>query len=221
MIPAGRTLITQEDVAALYGMSLRTAQRADPPPWERPEHPRQVNPVRGQRGHRRLWDAEQATAYAHGKPVPELPPLGSPEDLLDRAEAAEEAEMSTATWLRYESAERKRDREPGERPLVPPPDQVFGGEPFWYRRTVEAYRADRADPDRPRGGGRPQGTPEKVPRAELATRTAELLLERDEDGQPLSTSEIARRLGVHYRTALRHVTAAREQNQVAPDQHRT
>ena len=220
MIPAGRTLITQEDVAALHGMTLRTAQRANPVPWERPGHPAPVNPARG-KTHRKLWDEEQAAAFARGEPVPELPELGDPRDLLDRPEAAQEAGMSTATWTRYESMERQRTRDEGERPLVPPADAEFGGVPFWYRATVDSYRAGRADPERKRGGGRPPGSTESVPRAELAARVAELLDERTDDGKPLSTPDIAQRLGINYRTALRHVTAARERNPVAPDQHRT
>ncbi|WP_326950244.1 hypothetical protein OG439_16540 [Amycolatopsis sp. NBC_01307] len=220
MIPAGRTLITQDDVAALHGMSLRTARRANPAPWDRPGHPAPVNPERG-KTHRKLWDAEQAAAFARGEPVPELPALGDPHDLLDRPEAAQEAGMSTATWSRYESMERQKTRSDGERPLVPAADEEFGGVPFWYRATIETYRAGRADPDRKRGGGRPAGRTEQVPRAELAARVAELLNERDENGEPLSTPEIARRLGVNYRTALRHVTAARERTPVAPDQDRT
>lgn len=220
MIPAGRTLITQDDVAALHGMSLRTAQRADPAPWDRPGHPAMVNPERG-RTHRKLWDAEQAAAFAHGEPVPELPSLGDPHDLLDRPEAAEAAGMSTATWTRYESMERQKTRADGEQPLVPAADEVFAGVPFWYRATVETYRDDRANPLRKRGGGRPAGRTDQLPRAETAARVAELLAERTENGEPLSTPEIARRLGVNYRTALRHVTAARKGNPVAPDQDRT
>ncbi|GAA4527510.1 hypothetical protein [Amycolatopsis samaneae] len=225
MIPAGRTLITQEDIAALYDMSLRTAQRADPPPWNRPGHPAPVNADRG-KTHRKLWDAEQAKAFALGKAVPELPTVpeppekGHPEDMLDRPEAAKAAGLSTATWSRYESMERQRTRAEGEHRLVPEPNREFGGEPFWFRRTVETYRAERADPDRKRGGGRPAGTTEKTPRGELAARVAELLNEQP-DGEPLSTPEIARRLGVNYRTAQRHVKAHREQNSVASDQHRT
>ena len=209
MIPAGRTLITQEDVAALHGMSLRTAQRAEPAPWDRPGHPAPVNPLRG-KTHRKLWDAEQAGAFARGESVPELPELGDPADLLDRPEAAEEAGMTTATWSSYESMERKRTRAEGERPLVPPPDEEYGGVPFWYRHTVETYRTERADPARKHSGGRPAGSTDKAPRRELAARVAELLTER-EDGQPLSIADIARRLGVHYATAHRYVTAARKE----------
>jgi hypothetical protein len=220
VIPAGRRLITQQDIATLHGMSLRTAQRANPAPWERPGHPAPVNPERG-KTHRRLWDAEQAAAFARGEPVPELPELGHPQDLLDRPEAAEAAGMSTATWSRYESMERQRTRTEGERPLVPAPDEEFGGVPFWYRATIESYRAGRADPERKRGGGRPAGRTERIPRADLPARVAELMKERTENGEPLSTPEIARRLGVNYRTALRHVNAVREQNPVAPDQGRT
>jgi hypothetical protein len=220
VIPAGRTLITQEEIAELHGMSLRTARRAEPPPWDHPRHPAQVNPARG-RTHRRLWDSEQATAFARGEPVPELPALGSPGDLLDRVEAAEAAGLSVATWTRYESMERDRTRAEGERPLVPPADEEHGGVPFWHRSTVEAYRADRAEPGRKQPGGRPAGATEAVPRAELPARVAELVAERGDDGQPLSVAEIARRLGVHYTTAHKYVTAAREQNPLAPDQHRT
>ncbi|WET76882.1 hypothetical protein P3102_22525 [Amycolatopsis sp. QT-25] len=190
-------------------MSLRTARRADPPPWDQPGHPEQVNPVRG-RTHRKLWDAEQAAAFARGEPVPVLPALGNPGDLLDRVEAAEAAGITPATWLRYESAERERSRAEGERPLVPAPDEEHGGVPFWHRSTVETYRAEREQPERRHSGGRPAGATDKAPRGELAARVAELLTETGDDGLPLTVAEIARRLGVHYTTAHKYVSAARD-----------
>ncbi|MDT8910907.1 hypothetical protein [Amycolatopsis sp. PS_44_ISF1] len=201
-------------------MTLRTAQRADPAPWDQPGHPAQLNPSRG-KTHRRLWDAEQAEAFARGEPVPALPPLGDPRDLLDRPEAAHKAGMSTSTWSKYEGLERHRTRAEGERPLVPAPDEEHGGVPFWYRATVETYRASRADPVGNRAGGRPAGRTDTVPQKELAARIAELQDKRTDDGKPLSVPEIAQRLGVHYRTALRYVTAARNANPVAPEQDRT
>lgn len=221
MIPAGSKLVTQQDIAELHGLSIHQARRAAPPPWAQSKHPKPLTTGKPTRARPMLWDAEQAAAYALGKPVPALPELGHPKDLLDRDEAASLAGLTSATWLRYENAEQGRTREPDDSPLVPPADETHAGMPFWYRRTVETYRDERAQAGRKRGGGRPAGTSETTPRAELAARVAELAAERDDNGNLLSIADIARRLGVHYTTAHKHVTAAREQNPVAPDQQRT
>lgn len=203
MIPAGRAAVDIAGLAALRGISLAAARKARP--WNDPGHPAPLTRGRPRRGHPRLWDEVQAAAYARGEPVPALPEPGDPLDLLDLAEAAELAEMDPATWSRYENIERSRTRESGQPPLVPPLDEIVCGTPHWYRRTVEQYRDDRAARASAPRGGRPQGSTERIPRAELAARVAELVADAGEQGEKPNIAAIARELGINYKTAHNHV----------------
>lgn len=187
MIPAGRRAVDRAGVAELHGLTWRQAQRHRP--WAEPGHPAPIT-----RGKPALWDRDQAAAHARGEQVPALPETVDPGDLLDRWEAAELAGVDPVAWERDHYRER-----------VPAPDAQACGVLHWYRRTVEVYRADRATPKR--GGGRPPGRSETRPRAEIAERVQKLLDETEHSGEPISVAEVARRVGIHYTTAHRHVTA--------------
>lgn len=203
MIPAGHAAVDIAGIAELHGLTLRQARTRRP--WSQPGHPSPLTRGRPARGRPQLWDRDQAAAYARGEPIPPLPSPGDPLDLLDVTEAAELVGLTVATWTRYETYERARTRPPDEQPIVPPPDTTVCDVAHWHRRTVESYRDDRAARAGTSRGGRPAGTTEHIPRAELGPRVAELLDQARRDGETLTTAEIARQLGVSYRAALTHV----------------
>lgn len=206
MIPAGRSAIDREGLAELHGLSIHQAKRVGAP-WSKPGHPEPLTQGRPGRGRPLLWDYEQASAYAHGEPIPPLPEPGDPHDLLDTVEAAEAAGLSVETWNRYVRYERSHTRAPEQRPLAPPPDEVVHGTPHWYRKTIDAYNADRAESPERHPGGRPPGASDSMARADVAARIAELVAEAKANGEKPVVADIARRAGVHYTTAHRHIHA--------------
>jgi DNA-binding transcriptional ArsR family regulator len=177
-------------IAALRGLSIHQARRRKPPPWAEPGHPAPLTTGKPAPGRPQLWDRDQAAAYARGKPIPALPEPGHPDDLLDDAEAAKLAGLTPQTWARYRRA--------GRLPAINA--EVCGAE-HWTRRTVEQYKTDREQRAEAPRGGRPPGSTETLPRAEIEPRVQELL-----DSGETNVAEIARQLGVHYSTALGHVT---------------
>lgn len=185
MIRAGRDVVDRATIAALAGMSPSVAAKKKP--WAAAGHPEPITTYRPANGRPQMWDKEQAEAFAAGQDVPQLPAHDSPEDLLDRFEAAELAGMTAAAW---ESA-YQHDRIPSDTEKL--------GVPLWYRRTVEAIR------DNPPSRGRPPGTPGRRHRdsEELEQRIRELL---NEPGPQLSDPDIAQRLGVHVNTVFQHRT---------------
>ncbi|MET9610866.1 hypothetical protein ABZZ17_38255 [Streptomyces sp. NPDC006512] len=77
MIPHGRPTLTEDDLAALAGTSLKTWRRNEAATFR--AHVPLIRP--GDRP--RLYDREQALAHLNGHPLPPLPDLGEqPEDLL-------------------------------------------------------------------------------------------------------------------------------------------
>lgn len=205
MIPAGRTAVDLAGIAELHGLSLPTARKERP--WNKEGHPAPIAPSSGRprRGHPRLWDREQAAAFAQGRPIPALPEPGDPLDLLDLVEAAELAGMKPATWDRYDNREQTLTRPEGEPPLVPPPDETVCDVAHWYRRTVEHYRADREARARAPRGGRPRGSPDRMSRSKIAGRVAELVDQARQRGETPNVAAIARDLGIAYTTAHTHV----------------
>lgn len=208
MIPAGRTAIDQSGIAELHGLSIHQARRARP--WAAPGHPAPLTRGKPRRGHPQLWDRDQAAAYAadpHG-PIPDLPGTPHPDDLLDAAEAAELLGIATSTWTYYGLREQQRGQS-GAAVLAPEPDAEVSGTPHWLRRTIEKHQRDRAHRANAPRGGRPAGARSGAPSGEIAARVAELLQQAAHDGETPSVAEVARRLGVHYTTALKHVQALR------------
>lgn len=230
MIPAGRHAVDQRGIAALHGLSVHQARRSRP--WAAHGHPAPLTRGRPRRGHPQLWDYEQAAAYAADPeaPVPVLPEPGHPDDLLDKEEAAELAGIEPAAWYFYGWLDRSRseDRDPQRRQLtepgvgqpselVPAPDEEVCGTPHWYRRTVDAYSAERERRAGAPRGGRPAGSTDGVARGEITTRVAELLAHADQTGEAVSVAEVARRLGVNYSTAHKHVRRLRGNSDAGGD----
>ncbi|MFE7665113.1 DNA-binding protein [Streptomyces celluloflavus] len=97
MIPEGRPVTTEAEIAAAAGMSLTTWRRREAPTFRARLKP--VNP-----GDRlRLYDQAQATAYANGEPIPARPTGKKPHpgDLLNTTEAAAELDVEPSTVRGY------------------------------------------------------------------------------------------------------------------------
>jgi hypothetical protein len=195
VIRAGQDVTDRAGIAQLHGMTWRQARRAQP--WAAPGHPNPITTDRPTHGRPQLWDLAQATAFANGQPIPALPQGAQPLDLLDRFAAAEAAGVNPATWA--------SDTYDGR---VPEPDKAIHGGSWWYRQTVENYREQRAYPQQPSQQlGRPTGRAEAVPRGQIRAQVAALVAQFDDADQRINIADIARRLGIHYTTALHHVHA--------------
>ncbi|WP_394614513.1 hypothetical protein JNUCC0626_32160 [Lentzea sp. JNUCC 0626] len=189
MIRAGRDVIDRAGIAALVGMSSSVAAKRKP--WAVPGHPEPVTAYRPANGRPAMWDKLQATKFAEGKRVPDLPTHDSPSDLLDRFEAAELAGMTNGAWeSAYQHGRIASDFE-------------FFGVPHWYRRTVEAIRDNPPTRGRPRGttGGRHQDS------IELEQRIRNYV---GEVGRPMTNADIAQRMGLHLNTVAIHMARIRE-----------
>lgn len=194
MIRAGRDVVDRAQIAALADMSPSVAAKRKP--WAADGHPKPITTYRPTNGRPTMWDKEQAEAFAAGQTVPALPEQDSPDDLLDRIEAAELAGMTPVAW---ESAYHQGRF---------PSDTKKLGVPMWFRRTVEAVR------DNPPVFKKPAGPTGKRQRKsqELEQRIRDLL---NEPGPRLSDPDIARRLGVHVNTVFNHRTRIEAAEQAA------
>jgi phage terminase Nu1 subunit (DNA packaging protein) len=197
VIRAGRTAVDTAGLAALHGLTPRQARDAQP--WNTEGHPARVTTGTRSRDQPDLWDAEQAAAFAQRKPIPPLPTADHEDDLLDRNECAELVDVTPKTWTDYQSQGK-----------VPEPDRDVCGREHWYRRTVEKWRDDRARRTGTPPGGRPPGSTEQRPRAELAQHIRELVAAGE-----TNVAAIAREAGCAYSTARRHVEDLRRNNAVA------
>ncbi|MFF3864001.1 hypothetical protein [Streptomyces sp. NPDC002209] len=140
-----------------------------------------------------LWDGEQVAAFREGRPVPALPDEGDGEDLLDRNEAAAELGVSPKSWDTYRRAD----------PGVAAEGVLIAGVEHWPRRVVLAFKESR--PGRQAATGRPVGSADAVPRADLMVRVGGLL-----DGDPaVSTARVMEMLGVAYSTAQKALARLR------------
>ncbi|MCK2237720.1 MULTISPECIES: hypothetical protein [unclassified Crossiella] len=200
MIPAGHHATDWRGIAVLWGLSESQARRRKP--WADPAHPpaltgdRPTGPKRP-----RLWDHDQAAAYASGTQIPELPDVKHPRDLLNAEEAAAELNMRTETLTRYRRMETARDKESGEVTLVAAHDKEVFGERYWYRSTVERSGSDRAARRGEPHGGRPPGRG----RIDVDTGVREYLEEVAAQGKTADGKELAARLGISHSTALRRI----------------
>jgi predicted DNA-binding transcriptional regulator AlpA len=135
VIPRGRPVVDAVGAAQLLGRSVRTfgntisGSHGFPAP---------VNPGR----RKLLYDVEQVEAYRDMRPLPELPPGGHDDDLLD--------EHDVAQLLGVKDATVRKDRDVGR---LPEPDKVCGIY-HWRRSVIAAVPASR--PGRGVGGGRPR-----------------------------------------------------------------
>lgn len=191
MIRAGRQdkVVTMAGLAKQLGLSAGTVRNNKP--YRAAGHPA---PISSPSALTLLWDGEQTAAYYAGRPVPQLPGE-SPQDLLDRHEAAAEAGIAVNTWNRY-----KRDPEIAAH-LV-----LVAGVEHWPREAVHAFMQYRSSRE-PKPSGRPRGSGDVFPRNETTERVADLLTA----APAVSAAQVARELGVAYTTALNALAAARGQ----------
>ncbi|GAA1404106.1 hypothetical protein GCM10009613_65910 [Pseudonocardia kongjuensis] len=191
MIRAGREAIDRAEVGALHGLTVSQAARRKP--WADPGHPPPINRPGGRKGP--LWDLAQVRAYVRGDPVPPLPTVDDPADLLDASEAASLAGIKPASWVRYAGI-------PGALPEVA--REVYG-QPHWRRDSVQHWLPTR--PGSGAGGGRPLRNGLTV--EQVDEQAAELMARVADEGRSMGVRELARALGVAPNTAtsiLRRVT---------------
>ncbi|MEV6960681.1 hypothetical protein AB0M97_16070 [Streptomyces sp. NPDC051207] len=191
MIRAGRAHLvrTLADLAAAAG---KTPNRLSSQKMhKRPGHP---EPISSPRARVQPWDGEQVDAYDAGLPIPPLPAQDSPDDLLDRNEAADLAGVAPRTWDRYANL-------PGMRPR-PAPVHVAGVE-HWRRGEILRWLAAR--PGLGSSPGRPVGSRETTSRAVIPVRAAEFLAREPS----ITAARVAAELGVAPSTAQRALARAR------------
>lgn len=195
MIRAGRRAVTLADLARKKGVSLGTYKNAGH--HRKSGHPA---PISSPGSRPVLWDDAQTTAYYAGEPIPPLPAQDSPDDLLDRYEAAALAGVAVGTWDRYDSL-------PGMRPRPAPVDlSTLGmddlGAEHWRRGDIQDWLAQRPGLG---GGGRPKGTADLVPVDEIQPRAAALLARTPD----LTAEAAADQIGVGAQAAQRALAAVR------------
>ncbi|MEV5904942.1 hypothetical protein [Streptomyces sp. NPDC052127] len=199
MIRAGRRVYTLGDLAALEGRSLGTYRNRRL--HQREGHPA---PVSSEGGRVLLYDVDQVDAWRAGQPVPPLPDADDGADLLDAREAADLAGVSVKSWETYKAAPvLAADVVLVRGQLAAGP--AAAGVEHWPRAVVEAWQATR--PGRGQGGGRPGGAGDRVPRGQIAPRTAALLAAQPD----ITAAAVSERLGIHQGTAQRMLAALRAQ----------
>ncbi|MCX5115117.1 hypothetical protein OOK13_43095 [Streptomyces sp. NBC_00378] len=191
MIRAGRAALvrTLADLATAAGKTPKTFSNQKL--HKLPGHP---EPISSLRARVLLWDGEQIDAYRAGLPVPPLPVQDSPDDLLDRNEAADLVGVAPRTWDRYANL-------PGMQPRPAPVDAA--GVEHWRRGDVLEWLEARPGPGS--SPGRPAGSRETTPRAGLSVRAAELLAREP----TITAARAASELGVTADTAQRALARAR------------
>lgn len=182
MIRAGRDVVDQRAIARLRGLSWDTARRVRP--WARPGHPSPVNRPGGSVP--ALYDAEQATAAADGMPVPHLPTVAAPGDLLDLREVAAWLGRTPTLWREY--VHELRAPQPAASPY---------GQPHWTRAQLERWRTHRPG----RGWWGPRHEYSAGLRALLAVEAAHAA------GETVTTAELAHRAQT-CRTTAHHARHA-------------
>ncbi|MBQ0891331.1 DNA-binding protein [Streptomyces sp. RM72] len=168
MIPEGRPVINEADIAQRVGVPLATWRRRDAPAF------RQQVPSLFPGSRFLIYDLEQATAHLQGEPVPPLPAEESPDDQLNDKEAAGilgvdpgtvrayagqgylsrgETVYGTRVWRRHE-IERRRDNPPGQgkgggrragEPQGPRKAHAYAGDPR-LRTASDALAAGEGAP---------------------------------------------------------------------------
>ncbi|MGW1674589.1 helix-turn-helix domain-containing protein [Streptomyces sp. NPDC002324] len=206
MIPQGREVWTEADVAAALGIELHVFRRTVRDDFE--TRVQRVNPAEGRV---RLYDAAQADEYAQGRSVPPALDLTAehPDDLLTDKEAAAVLGVTASTVRAYATSGYLSGGvdEHGRR---------------WPRREIQA-RLDagdrREDPAHPTGraasapgrnyGRRGAAGAGPDPRAvEIAAE----LTAAAEDRPPLTGAQVAARYGVSRTTGAAILKAARGLN---------
>jgi hypothetical protein len=207
LIPQGRAVYTEAQVAESMGMPLHTWRRR-----VRTRFEERVQRVNVGEGRVRLYDAEQVRAYAEGAPVPPTARSGKEhlDDLLTDKEAGALLGVDASTVRAYAVSG-----------YLPRGVEVHGRR--WTRREI-LERVQQGD-QRPfaarTGAGRPKSSPDR-PNRGRAGRDAEaapdarvvetaLLIDRAErEGlRPPTSAVVAERFGVSRTTGARILAAAR------------
>lgn len=140
MIPRGRPVLNETDIARLAGVSLTTWRRRHAAAF------RERVPDLLPESRHLLYDRAQVEAYLDGKPLPELPTGDHPDDLLTADETAALLGINTSTARAYATQGH-----------LSPGITLYGAR-LWPRREV-LDRRDNA-PGRGKGGGRRAGEPQ-------------------------------------------------------------
>ncbi|MGC5401711.1 DNA-binding protein [Streptomyces sp. DT20] len=186
--------MTEEDVAAASGLPLHTWRRRHGTDF------RARVPVVNPGARLRLYDADQATAYVEGHPIPAPHAAGHhPDDLLSDQEVAVLLGIEASTVRAYTST--------GYLPL----GTERHGRTWLPRHLAEARR--EAEDQRHNNPGRPTGSSGTQP-PRLDPRIAEVAELINQSS--VTTATIAQRFGTGERTAQRLLAAARQhaENQV-------
>lgn len=188
MIRRGRPVLDLRGLAAVHGLSVRTARHRSV--WMQVGHPAPVQAKAGRWPP--LWDAQQVQSFVLGDPVPALPDQPHPEDLLNSREAAAYVGQKPASWDSNEHLG-----------YTPAADQVVHGVKHWKRATLDAFRAG----DRPRAPGRRGRRARDAQTGRTLAQDAVLnvLQHAQATGElDLTLAELARRAGVSKPTAHRY-----------------
>ncbi|MGW2725588.1 helix-turn-helix transcriptional regulator [Streptomyces sp. NPDC001492] len=209
MIPQGRPVRTEAEVAEALGIPMHTWRRS-----VRDEFEQRVTRVNRDEGRVRLYDAAQADAYTSGKPLPAGPDLDAehPDDLLTDKEVAALLDVTASTVRSYVVGG-----------YLPAGVEEHGRR--WRRSDITARIEQGDQRERPEntGAGRPASTPERPNRGRAGgtpdPRVDEVVAELrtvGEAGHPLSASRVAERYGVSRTTGANILRAAREALDDAP-----
>lgn len=137
MIPRNRPVINERDIATKAGMPINTWRRQVAPGLR--EHVPALFDSRI-----RIYDRAQVQAHLDGRPLPDLPDLPHPDDLLDDKEAAALLGVTPGTVRAYAT-----------QGYIPAGTTVYSLR-LWTRRSIQT-RLD-APLRQGQGGGRPAGT---------------------------------------------------------------
>ncbi|MGW6569805.1 DNA-binding protein [Streptomyces sp. NPDC054975] len=141
MIPRGRPVINEADIARRAGVPLPTWRRRDAPAF------RERVPSLLPESRHLLYDLAQTEAYLAGKPVPALPAGEHPDDLLIAEEAAAILGIAPTTLRAYAA-----------QGYLSPGITIHGSRGRPRREVLE--RRDNA-PGQGKGGGRRPGEPQR------------------------------------------------------------
>lgn len=181
MIPEGRAVKSEVEIAAEQGMALTTWRRNEGTAFHRALKP--VNPSE----RLKLYDAAQVAAYYAGEPIPPAPTEKTakphPDDSLTDREAAAVLGITAATVRAYAT------------------DGYLPPGPRWSRRDVEARK----------NAGDQRGADRRGTAQQRATEVRRWLdaAERGERKQ-VTINDVRKRYDVSERTALRTLAQARE-----------
>ncbi|WP_093804021.1 helix-turn-helix domain-containing protein [Streptomyces sp. Wb2n-11] len=137
MIPRGRPVINESDIARQAGVPIATWRRRDAPAF------RQRVPALFPHSRVLVYDLAQTQAHIEGRPVPALPPGEHPDDLLNDEEAAALLGVAPSTVRAYAT-----------QGYLPAGTTVYSLR-VWTRRDIEERRS--APSRQGKGGGRPPG----------------------------------------------------------------